>query len=159
MSVSTRERHVQERTSNRPAVGATAARRGAFLAVVISLGACAADGRPPLSVYHARSLPEIREHMRELASEVRVLHELTLPAMSGDAVRRQRVLDSLERIDARARLVGGDGAVTNHAAVNEYMDGFLEDVALAREFASREPANLVPAHRLVGSCLACHGSL
>lgn len=69
------------------------------------------------------------------------------------------MLTSLDRIAARARQVGGDGAVTNYSVVNDYMDGFLEDVAVSREFAAREPPNLVPANRLVPSCLACHRSL
>lgn len=135
-------------------------RRLPALALTFALGACASSpDEPQISVYHALSRPEIRAHMRDLADELGALVELTRPTAPADATRRANVLAALGRIDARARRVGGGDTVTNYSAVNDYMDGFLGDVALARDFAAREPANLVPANRLVQSCLACHQSL
>lgn len=101
----------------------------------------------------------MQAHMRGLSEELLALVELTDAAAPVDEARRREVVESLDRLEAAAEQVGGRGRVTNYTAVNKYMDGFLEDVELAREFAEREPANLIPANRLVRSCLSCHQSL
>ena len=109
--------------------------------------------------YHAMTRLEMQRHMQRLGEELLTLVGLTTPAASPDETRREAVLASLERIAARARQVGGRGTLTNYSLVNDYMDGFLDDVAMSSDFARRNPPNLVPASRLVQSCLACHGSL
>lgn len=154
----------QPAAPDRPLRRDTLAPRALLAAALLgpALIGCASDGpegAPEASVYHAHSAPEIRAHMRVLADELLSLTELTVDGASDDGRVRGDVLASLERIDARARRVGGDGAVTNYSVVNDNMDAFLDDVALARDFAAREPANLVPANRLVQSCLSCHDQL
>ena len=123
-------------------------------------GAGAPEGdRTVHHAYHAMTRPEMQRHMQGLAGELLTLVGLTMPVASADEARREAVLTSLERIAARARQVGGRGTLTNYSLVNDYVDGFLDDVAMSSDFARRNPPNLVPASRLMQSCLACHGSL
>lgn len=103
--------------------------------------------------------------MRALADELLAMNALTLDGTDekGEAFSRaeraERVIAHLDRIERRALGVGGRGAPSNRSEIDDHMDGFLHDVALAREFARRDPPNLVPANRLVNSCESCHAEL
>lgn len=111
--------------------------------------------------------PELRGHMYALADELLAMTVLTLGTdereQDGTAPsleeRAERVVAHLDRIESRALAVGGRDTVTDRPEINAYMDGFLYDVRLAREFARRDPPNFVPANRLVGSCRSCHAEL
>jgi len=76
-----------------------------------------------------------------------------------DTERHSIVINELNSIERIASGIGGDDVVTNYSVINHYMGAFLYDVALAKQFAYRDPPNYVPANRLLNSCRSCHNSL
>ena len=70
------------------------------------------------------------------------------------------MLGALDEIERTASGITSDQQVpVPWSVMDRYLGAFLYDVSIARMFATREPANLVPSARLVNSCLACHTSL
>ena len=95
-----------------------------------------------------------------MADELAHIALIILDDKPSGAERRQQILPMLDRIEIiAATLAGEDEVVTNYSVINHYMGAFLYDVGVARQFAQREPANLIPAGRLIKSCMSCHESI
>jgi hypothetical protein len=97
--------------------------------------------------------------MQTMADRLSAVAFVTLNAELTPEQQRAEILPLLDSIKTIAASIDGDDAVTNYSVVNRYMGAFLYDVGLARKFASREPPNLIPAQRLIKSCLSCHESI
>jgi hypothetical protein len=111
------------------------------------------------ATFHILSEAELHQNMQEMADRVTALAFITLDESLTPEQRRVRVIPLLESIEVSASGIDGKGAVTNYSVINRYMGAFLYDVSVARTFASREPPNLIPAQRLIKSCLSCHESM
>lgn len=109
--------------------------------------------------FHLITEPELHETMQTMANQIAAIALLSLDSEMNTDEQRARVLNLLDGIQASASELDGNGAVTNYSVVNRYMGSFLYDVELARQFVNRQPPNLIPAQRLVKSCLACHESI
>lgn len=131
-----------------------------LLLVLVSAGCATADRDPGEPVdFHVMSETELSIDMRAMSDRLAGIAIVSLDQSLTDAQRRQRILPLLNDIEAIAEGVKGEGVVTNYSVINRYMGSFLYDVANARAFANRQPPNLVPAQRLVNSCLSCHQSI
>lgn len=131
------------------------------IVLLTALSACVAAPIPtPVSPtrVHLLSEVELRTHMQDMATRVAVIAFITLDTELTMEQQGAQVLPLLDSIQSIAAQIDGDGATTNYSVINRYMSDFLYDVALAKEFARREPPNLVPAQRLVKSCMSCHES-
>ena len=129
-----------------------------MLAVVILGSGCATAEREPAD-FHVLSEAELSIDMKAMADRVGGIAIVSLDQTLTDEQRRQKILPLLDGIEVIARAVKGEGVVTNYSLINRYMGSFLYDVANARDFANRQPPNLVPAQRLIKSCLSCHQSI
>ena len=110
--------------------------------------------------FHYLSPGDVKNEMQLMANQLVELETILRNEESSDTVRKGQIISILARLEAIAgTLRGGDEVVTNYSVINHYMGAFLYDVGVARQFALREPANLVPAGRLVKSCLSCHQSI
>jgi hypothetical protein len=131
-----------------------------FVIVVASFfSGCSIPEEKPTN-FHYLSPDVVQNDMQLMADQLALIALTLLDAQSTDAERRQQILPRLDRIETIATtLEGGDQVVTNYSVINHYMGAFLYDVNVARQFALREPANLIPSGRLVKSCMSCHESI
>ena len=109
-------------------------------------------------------LKTITEHklhagMGFMAEQLAIMSNLSLDSSRSEDSKTSVILASLDKIQAIASDIGGEGVVTNYSVINRYMGSFLYDVHLARQFSLRDPPNHYPAYTLVKSCLSCHQSL
>ena len=133
-----------------------------FVMLVASLfsGCSIPEEKPTHTRFHYLSPGVVQTDMQLMADQLALIALTTLDVEATDVARRQQILPMLDRIETIATtLVGGDEVVTNYSVLNHYMGAFLYDVDVARQFALREPANLLPAGRLVKSCMSCHESI
>ncbi len=130
------------------------------LVVVILSSSCAtAEREHEPADFHVMSQTELGIDMKAMADRIGGIAIVSLDQSLTDEQRRQKILPLLSEIEEIAEGVKGEGMITNYSVINRYMGSFLYDVANAREFASRQPPNLVPAQRLIRSCLSCHQSI
>ncbi len=134
-----------------------------MLVVVILISGCAIAEREPVNVepvdFHIMSQSELSVDMQAMSERIAGIAIVSLDGSMSDEQRRQKILPLLNGIEVIAQGVKGEGVVTNYSVINRYMGSFLYDVANARNFANRQPPNLVPAERLINSCLSCHQSI
>lgn len=133
-----------------------------YLCVIGCLSSgCATVEREPIEPanFHVMSESELSIDMNAMGEQIAGIAIVSLDRSLSGEERRQRILPLLDAIEQIARGVKGEGEVTNYSVINRYMGSFLYDVANAREFANRQPPNLVPAERLIKSCLSCHQSI
>ena len=97
--------------------------------------------------------------MTTMATSLGRLANLHFDTDIADAERHSIIISELNTVERIASGIGGDDVITNYSVINRYMGAFLYDVALAKQFAYREPPNYVPANRLLNSCRSCHNSL
>ena len=102
---------------------------------------------------------KLRGDMLNLSDSIREIADITMDKDITLLMQRSRILPLLDNIEGVAGGLGGGPVVTNYSVINYYMGAFLYDVSIARKFANREPPNIVPAGRLINSCLACHRSI
>lgn len=130
------------------------------LSLITLLTGCAVMDHPedsPLG-FHVISDTALRWNMQDMAVSLGEILNITLDESLTPDEQSASVIPILGRIELIAYDIGGD-RLTNYSVINQYMGAFLHDVGVARDFAQREPPNLVPAGRLVKSCLACHESI
>ncbi len=129
-----------------------------FTIVAVNTVACAPiDTKKPIMKAH---LPhELHADMSLMAKQIATLSNMSLDNSRSERSKSTDVLASLDRIEAIASGLGGEGVVTNYSVINRYMGAFLYDIQIAREFALRDPPNHFPSYTLVKSCLSCHQSL
>ena len=122
---------------------------------------CALVEREPKepASFHVMSESELSIDMNAMGELIGGIAIVSLDQSLSDEARRRRILPLLDGIEQIARGVKGENEVTNYSVINRYMGAFLHDVANARSFAYRQPPNLVPAERLIKSCLSCHQSI
>ncbi len=129
-----------------------------LLLLAVGLSACASirlATYPSDFVYLERS--EITSDMQRMAVEIDRLDRLLQGEAALDVPDRQdRVLASLEEIGRVADRLGGGSAGSNHPLIDNNIDGFRDQVRLARRYAAADPPVYYPAGRLAGQCLACH---
>ena len=129
---------------------------------LLTLTACAtsfqAQDEEPAR-FHILSERELQLDMQTMANSISAIAFIALDSDMAPDQQQARVLFFLDSIRSIATDIDHDHAVTNYSAINRYMGAFLHDVGVAREFAAREPPNLVPAQRLIKSCLSCHDSI
>ncbi len=134
-----------------------------MLVLVIVNSGCATAEHEPVDVepvdFHVISESELSIDMKAMGDRLGGIAIISLDQSLTDEQRRQRILPLLNGIQEIAEGVKGKGVVTNYSVINRYMGSFLYDVANAQEFANRQPPNLVPAERLIKSCLSCHQSI
>lgn len=134
-----------------------------FLLLVLLMaslfGACSTIEKEPTH-FHYLSPTIVQSDMQNMADQIALITLTLLNADSTNEESQKKVLSMLDRIEniAQTFTVGGE-ALTNYSVINRYMGAFLYDIGIAREFALREPANLLPAGRLVKSCMSCHDSI
>jgi len=109
--------------------------------------------------FHLISDTELSQGMQNMANRISIIALLGMNDDMGAEQKRIRVISLLDEIESLASSIDGHGSVTNYSVINRYMGSFLYDVSLARQFANRQPPNLVPSQRLIKSCMACHESL
>lgn len=126
--------------------------------MVLASSGCATVEREPVD-FHVMTETELRIDMKDMSDRIAGIAIVSLDNSLSAEQRRQRILPLLDGIEKIAEGVKGEGVVTNFSVINRYMGSFLYDVANAREFANRQPPNLVPAERLIKSCLSCHQSI
>lgn len=131
------------------------------LALWLTLTSCA-----PVSMLGSKAEPvhiiadtELHDAMQDMADRIAVIALLSVDSNLHIEKKRNRIIPLLDEIQTIASDIDGNGAVTNFSVVNRYMGSFLYDVSLAKQFASQQPPNLVPAERLIKSCLSCHESI
>ena len=130
-----------------------------YMLVALLVGACSAIEKKPDRFHHLTPIA-IQTDMQEMADQLALITLTLLNSDSTDEVRRQKILPMLDRIETIAQsITAGGEVITNYSVINNYMGAFLYDVGIAQEFAQREPANLLPAGRLVRSCMSCHESI
>jgi len=123
------------------------------------VSACSMPEEKPMR-FHYLSPGAVQTDMQHMADQLALVAITVMDSESTDPARREQILPMLDRIETiAANLAGGDEVVTNYSVINHYMGAFLYDVGVARQFAIREPANLLPAGRLVKSCMSCHESM
>lgn len=133
----------------------------AVLATLL-LSACASsqpDIKENPSLFHVLSESELSINMQAMADRITVLSLVALDNQLSLAQRRDKVVPLLNSIELIAAELDHDGAVTNYSVINRYMGAFLHDVAVARRLAYGDPPDLMPAQRLIKSCLACHAAI
>lgn len=108
--------------------------------------------------FHLLSENKVQIDMQEMAINVSAILGATMDESASIESQSGTVVPKLDKIQKLAFELGGTG-LTNYSVINRYMGAFLYDVGIAREFALRSPPNLMPAGRLVKSCLSCHDSL
>jgi hypothetical protein len=108
--------------------------------------------------FHLLSEKQVQFDMQEMAINLSAIIGVTLDESSSAESQSDTVVPILDKIQQIAYELGGKG-LTNYSVINRYMGAFLYDVGIAREFALKSPPNLLPAERLVKSCLSCHESL
>lgn len=138
--------------------------QGTWFAIWILLmtSACAVPDSvkaPVPAHFHILSQSEITDGMQQMADRVRLIASTRLNRELSLEQQRKRILPQLDDIKTIAGNLDGDGAVTNYSVINRYMGSFLFDVDVARQFAQRDPPNLIPAQQLINSCLSCHESI
>jgi hypothetical protein len=131
------------------------------LAVLIST---ACNSPQPSSVgnttkFHLLSQRELRDGMQAMANQLGYIAITSLDGSLSIDEQQMRIVPRLERIGQIALDIDGNGAVTNYSVINRYMSSFLYDVSLAHDMATRQPANLLPAQRLIQKCQTCHQSM
>jgi len=109
--------------------------------------------------YHVLSHHELSSGMQSMADRIRSIATVSLNMDMSDDDQRDIIVPLLDGIEHIAADLDGENSVTNYSVINRYMGAFLYDVGLAREFALRDPPNLVPSQRLIKSCLSCHESI
>lgn len=132
----------------------------AFL--VLLLNACAAPdslNNPESAHFHILSESQVRTGMQQMANRIHSIANTSLNEEISLEQRRDRILPMLDDIESIAGELDGDQAITNYSVINRYMGSFLFDVSVARKFVQRNPPNLLPAQRLIKSCLSCHDSI
>ena len=128
-----------------------------IILIIVNTGCATADR--DFVDFHVMSESELGIDMRAMGDRIGGVAIVSLDQSLNDEQRRQRILPLLNEIEEIARGVKSEGVVTNYSVINRYMGSFLYDVANARQFANRQPPNLVPAQRLIKSCLSCHQSI
>ena len=131
-----------------------------FVLGCLSSGCTTVEREPVEPVnFHVMSETELSIDMNAMGERIAGIAIISLDQSLTNEQRRQRILPLLDSIEQIAEGVKGAGEVTNYSVINRYMGAFLYDVANARYFANRQPPNLVPAERLIKSCLSCHQSI
>ena len=130
--------------------------------VSLLMSACAST-QPDITdnpaVFHVLSESEVSVNMQAMADRITVLSLVALDDKLSLEQKRDKVLPLLDSIELIASELDHDGAVTNYSLINRYMGAFLYDVTVARRLANGNPPNLLPAQRLIKSCLSCHASI
>jgi hypothetical protein len=108
--------------------------------------------------FHVISEDELRGEMLKLADYIGEVADITVAEETTLHIQRDRIIPLLNNIASVASGLGGGQVVTNYSVINYYMGAFLYDVSVALKFAYKNPPNIVPAGRLINSCLACHRS-
>lgn len=133
------------------------------LSVACLLVACTAQPTEPdarqTEQFHVLSLSELHLNMQAMADRVTSVAFIAMDDNLTPEQKQDRILPLLDGIESIATDIDHNGATTNFSVVNRYMGSFLYDVSVAKSFASRQPPNLVPAQRLINSCLSCHESI
>lgn len=132
-----------------------------LLLLVMAISSCAtAEPEPQKPIgFHVMSQSELSIDMNAMSDRLGGIAIISLDQTLSDIQRRQKILPLLDDIEQIAQGIKGEDVVTNYSIINRYMGSFLYDVANARKFANRQPPNLVPAQRLIKSCLSCHQSI
>jgi hypothetical protein len=107
--------------------------------------------------FHLLSEKNVQFDMQQMAINLSAILGTTLDETASVESQSASIVPILDKIQRIAYELGGEG-LTNYSVINRYMGAFLYDVGIAREFALRSPPNLVPAGRLVKSCMSCHDS-
>lgn len=125
--------------------------------LLVIISGCANRVETPRQ-FHVISESELRSEMLKLADNIGEVADITTDKNSTLKIQRERIIPLLNNIESVASGLGGGPVVTNYSVINYYMGAFLYDVSVAREFVNKNPPNIVPASRLINSCLACHRS-
>lgn len=130
--------------------------------VSLLMSACAStqpDIKENPASFHVLSESDVSVNMQAMADRITMLSLLALDDKLSLEQKRDKVVPLLDSIELIASELDHDGAVTNYSVINRYMGAFLYDVAVARRLANGDPPNLLPAQRLIKSCLSCHASI
>lgn len=126
------------------------------------MNACAAPTAPMnkagSSGFHAQSHVDLHTSMRAMARQISVIARMDMDDPIPPEQQREQVLPLLEQIEVFATELDNSNFTARYPVVNRYMSAFIDDVGVARQFVNRTPPNLVPAKRLILSCLSCHDS-
>lgn len=137
--------------------------RRLILSMLITAGlltGCAAiEDEETSQSFHVISETKLHSNMQLMASMLSTITAEIMDNSKSPETKRDQVIPLLDQIEVVAGTLGGGPVVTNYSVINRYMGAFLYDVSIARRFANSEPPNLVPAGRLVKSCLSCHDSI
>ena len=126
--------------------------------VCVALAAGCAEVRlatyPPDFVYVDRS--EVKGAMAQLSSDIWRIEDILASSETVLPYEREEIISILSDMDGVARKLGAGSVSTNHPFIDQNIDSFQRDVALALEDIKEEPPNYYRAGRLSGRCLACH---
>lgn len=109
--------------------------------------------------FHFASEIELRQRMQSMADRIGAIAKTSMSQDLTLENQQDIVLPLLDEIETIATEIDGASTVTNYSVINQYMGAFLYDVTVARQFALKSPPNLLPARRLIKSCLSCHESI
>jgi hypothetical protein len=128
------------------------------LLLALSLSGCAVSVEKPVR-FHYLPPAVLQSDMQQMADQLGAMATTIVDTQLTNMERRTRVLPMLARIESIAQGIEQGEVITNYSVVDRYMGAFLYDVNVAQEFVLRTPPNLVPAGRLIKSCMSCHDSL
>lgn len=112
------------------------------------------DTYPPDFTYLPRD--EIRDTMTRMSVEIWRINDILDRNETVASYQREEIIEALRALERSSEKLGAGWRLTNHALIDENIDGFRDSVVDARLAVEREPANYYLAGKLSGSCLACH---
>ncbi|MBI3783758.1 MAG: hypothetical protein HY270_10165 [Deltaproteobacteria bacterium] len=98
----------------------------------------------------------VRSAMWELAQQTRDLDRILHDSRADSPERQRAVVAVLRTMNDAASSIDPSGRKTNHALIDENLDLFRHDLALALRLAEAQPPNYFLAGFIAGTCLSCH---
>lgn len=122
---------------------------------IVALVSCAnkkIDDADSQKFLHTRSSIQ----MQGMASSLRNILRLFSDSQNKNPVDIRNVILELDKLNAFAVSARTDFSERN---LSSNFDEFIEDIAQAKELASKQEPEIEPSAKLVNACLACHDSL
>lgn len=111
---------------------------------------------PPDFKYVERG--ELRSAMWRLARDVNELDRVMRRDGPIDESRRAEVAALLDAMLADTEAIRTDGRPSNHPLLTAHVEGFRQDVLVARRSLQSERPNYFLVGTVSGACLVCHGT-